>query len=77
MLSKKYWIKYLEIPKNRFIFMMPQTIIWTITLINLWLKVIFGIRTLPFIGLIHTISALIILISYVLILYVDTQRDVK
>lgn len=67
-------ITFLEKPKNRSLFLLPQTIVWIITMVNLYLHNLCGVYLLPYVGIINIISAILIVVSASVMLITDNKR---
>jgi len=70
-------VNFLDKPKYRTILLTPQTITWIITTINLYLYHNFDFYLLPYIIPIHLISAGLIILFTMIILYVDFLNDTE
>ena len=67
-------VSYLDKPKHRAIVLVPQTITWVITTTNLFLHHSFDFSLLPFTIPIHLISASLLIIATIVILFSDFKR---
>jgi len=68
-------VSYLDKPKHRAILLIPQAALWVITATSLYLYNCFGLPPLPFIIPIHLISAGLLLIATLVILWSDFKRQ--
>ena len=68
-------VSYLDKPKHRAIVLFPQMITWVITATILYLHTCFGFSLLPFTVPIHLISAGLLIVATIVILWSDFKRQ--
>jgi len=68
-------VSYLDKPKHRAIIIIPQMITWVITAFSLYLHHCFGFSLLPFTVPIHLISAGLLIVATIVILWSDFKRQ--
>ena len=68
-------VSYLDKPKHRAKVLIPQMTTWVITVFSLYLHSCFGFSLLPFTMPIHLISAGLLVIASIIILWSDFKRQ--